>query len=104
MPDKTPEELLADWRHYAEQLETRIRDLEKPAPSARWFESPRVVGILSEISSCLTLLAALPYELGDAANLMSPEWKVRIAGIGVFATLALRLWKRYLEPKPTEKK
>jgi len=102
MPDQTPEELLAQWQTYAATLESRIKILETPAPVARWFESPRVVGVLGEFSAFLTLLAALPYELGDAANFLNPTVKTWVAGVGVFATLALRLWKRYLEPKSTE--
>lgn len=74
--------------------------LESQEPPPKWHHSPKVVGVITELSAFLTLLSALPYELGDAASLLPPEAKKYVASIGVFATLALRLWKRYLEPKP----
>lgn len=52
-----------------------------------------LTGILSSLTALLTILAALPYELGDAATIFPPEWKARIAVTGALATAILRVLK-----------
>jgi len=42
------------------------------------------------ITSALTTLAALPYQLGDVATIIPVEWKTRIVVIGLIATVILR--------------
>ncbi len=51
-----------------------------------------VSGIGSAIFGLLTMLAALPYDLGNIATLIPPEWKSKLVTVGVIATLALRVW------------
>lgn len=58
--------------------------------------------VLSELTAFLTILAALPYELGEAAVILPPQLKPWVAGIGVFATLILRIIKRYQESHPPQ--
>lgn len=60
----------------------------------------KLVAIAGDISAFLTLLAAIPYELGEAAQYLPPNVKAWTAGIGVFATLGLRLLNRLLTPIP----
>lgn len=55
--------------------------------------------VASEITAFLTILAALPYELGEVANILPPEWKKAVAIAGAFATLGLRIVKRVQENK-----
>lgn len=50
-----------------------------------------IAGYLDAIVWFLTILAALPYTLGDAANTLSPEWKARIAVTGLFAGAVLKI-------------
>jgi hypothetical protein len=57
---------------------------------ANWKTS--VSGIGSAIFGLLTMLAALPYDLGNVATIISPEWKGKIVTVGIIATLALRVW------------
>lgn len=42
------------------------------------------------VTSALTILAALPYELGKVATVIPSEWKPWVATIGVIATVILR--------------
>lgn len=58
----------------------------------------KLVGIASDLAAFLTVLAAIPYELGEAAQYLSPNAKAWIAGVGVFSTLGLRILKRIMEP------
>lgn len=55
-----------------------------------------LTGILSALTSLLTILAALPGELGDIAYVFPPEWKARIAVTGAVATALLRVLKSAL--------
>lgn len=57
---------------------------------ANWKTS--VSGIGSALVGLLTMLAALPYDLGNIATVISPAWKGKIVTVGVVATLALRVW------------
>lgn len=47
-------------------------------------------GISSAIVATLTMLAALPYSLGEIATVFPPEWKPYIVVAGLVATLILR--------------
>lgn len=50
------------------------------------------------ITSALTALAALPYQLGDIATLIPAEWKTRVFSVSLLATIVLRV----LQPTPTK--
>ena len=39
----------------------------------------------------LTVLAALPYQLGDVATIVPPAWKSKIVTAGIVATFILRV-------------
>lgn len=56
--------------------------------------NPRVTSILSALTAFLTILAALPYELGAVADVFPPEVKKYVAIIGSIATVVLRLVKQ----------
>lgn len=61
--------------------------------------------ISEAIVASLTLLAALPYTLGDVATIIPPTWKPKIVVAGVVATLALRFYHAIFQqngtPTPT---
>lgn len=104
MPEPKPYDWEAAARALAEERDALLAEvarLKTPAgPPPRWFQNPKVAGVISEVSAALTLLASFSYTLGPAADLLPPEAKKWISSVGVFATLALQGWKRYLEPKP----
>lgn len=50
--------------------------------------------LTADITSGLTILAALPYELGEAATMIPPHWKQRVVVVGLIATVALRIIAR----------
>ncbi len=54
----------------------------------------KLTGIFADITAFLTILAALPYELGPVADIIPPTWKTYVASTGAIATLVLRLIKR----------
>jgi hypothetical protein len=56
--------------------------------------------IAAAITSCLTMLAALPYELGEAATIIPPAWKARLVVVGLIATLILRAISSAQTPPP----
>lgn len=56
---------------------------------ANWRTS--VTGIGAALFGTLTVLAALPYEMGDAANIFPPLWKARVAAISAIAALLLKI-------------
>lgn len=58
----------------------------------------RITGILGDLTAFLTILAALPYELGTVAEVFPPDWKKHIAITGAIATVVLRLIKRAQVP------
>jgi hypothetical protein len=60
----------------------------------------KLIAIAGDISAFLTILAALPYELGEAATYLPPNAKAWVAGVGVFATLGLRILKRLVDTSP----
>jgi len=47
-------------------------------------------GISAAIVSALTVLAALPYSLGDLATIIPPEIKPYVVGSGIVAAVILR--------------
>lgn len=51
-----------------------------------------VSGIGAAIFGLLTILAALPYEMGDVANLFPPAWKAKIAAVAALAAALLKIW------------
>lgn len=50
-----------------------------------------LTGIGTALFSLLTVLAALPYELGDVALIIPAEWKAKVAVTGAIAALILRV-------------
>jgi hypothetical protein len=67
------------------------------------MKTRNVTDILTAIASVLTVLAALPYELGDVATIIPPSWKPHVALVGVIATVALRIIRPFL-PSPNTPK
>ena len=43
------------------------------------------------LSSALTTLAVLPYQLGDIATIIPAEWKAKVTLVGIIATAILRV-------------
>lgn len=73
---------------------------------------PRTLAdLLIVLSVLLTVLAALPYQLGDLATLIPPDWKPVIALTGIIASTLLGAIRPYLpspnapvpEPQPKTK-
>jgi hypothetical protein len=56
-----------------------------------------VSGIGAALFSVLTILAALPYEMGDLAAIFSPAWKGKIATIAGIAALLLKIWNSLVQ-------
>lgn len=56
---------------------------------ANWKTLVSQIGVA--IFSLLTVLAALPYTLGDIATIIPPEWKTKVVTIGIVATFVLRI-------------
>ena len=59
-------------------------------------------GIATDIVAAITLLSMVPYELGSLGVVVPPEFKPWVAGIGIGATIVLRLWKRFQELRTTD--
>jgi len=55
------------------------------------------------VASTLTILAALPYTLGELATVIPPDWKPKVVLIGLVASVGLRIWNSVV-PKQTEPK
>jgi hypothetical protein len=47
-------------------------------------------GIGAALTSALTAIAALPYQLGDVATIIPPQWKARVTIAGIVATVILK--------------
>ena len=47
-------------------------------------------GIGAALTSALTAIAALPYQLGDVATIIPPAWKTRVVVAGLIATVILK--------------
>jgi hypothetical protein len=56
------------------------------------------VAYVDAITYALTTLAILPYTLGAEANLLSPEWKSRIAIVGLIAGTILKAVRGHITP------
>lgn len=56
---------------------------------ANWKTTVSATG--AGLFSLLTILAALPYELGEIATIIPPAWKAKVAMISAAATLILRI-------------
>lgn len=56
---------------------------------ANWRTSLSAIG--AALTSLLTILAALPYELGSVATVFPPEWKAKIAITGAVCTVLLKI-------------
>ena len=56
-----------------------------------------VSGVGTAIFTLLTVLAALPYELGDIATIFPPQWKAKIAIAGAIAALILKVWNSVVQ-------
>lgn len=48
-------------------------------------------GVGSALTSALTVVAALPYDLGDASVIIPPKYKEGITIAGIIATILLRV-------------
>jgi hypothetical protein len=61
-------------------------------------------GIGAALTSTLTVIAALPYQLGDLATIIPPEYKSRVVIAGLIATTILRVMNSIAQKdgKPTE--
>ena len=63
-------------------------------------KKPRVAVDLALVASIvLTVLAALPYQLGEVATVIPPAWKPVIALVGVIASTVLGVIRPYM-PSP----
>lgn len=56
-----------------------------------------VSGIGAAIFALVSVLATLPYELGDAGNIFPPAYKAKIAVVGAIAALMLRVWNSFVQ-------
>ncbi len=57
--------------------------------------------VAATLTSALTVLAALPYTLGDVATIIPPAWKSKIVIAGLVATTVLRLVNTKMVSPPT---
>lgn len=51
-----------------------------------------ISGIGTAAATLLTTLAILPYQLGDIATIIPPEYKVIVFKVGAVATVILKVW------------
>ncbi len=58
--------------------------------------------IASTLVSALTILAALPYQLGELSTIIPPNWKPTIVVIGLISTIALRVWNAATVPQTSQ--
>lgn len=56
---------------------------------ANWRTSISAIG--AAIFSLLTIIAALPYELGSVATIIPPEWKAKLAIVAAIAATILKV-------------
>jgi hypothetical protein len=61
--------------------------------------NPNWKQIAATITSALTILAALPYQLGELATIIPPSWKPTIVAIGLISTTILRVWNGAKPPQ-----
>lgn len=67
-----------------------MKNLINKVFGANWKTA--VSGIGSALFASLTVLAALPYDLGGVALLIPPEWKAKVVVAGTVAAFVLRVW------------
>ncbi len=60
-----------------------------------------ISGIGTALFSSLTVLAALPYDMGDIANIFDPTWKRRITITAAVAAFALKWWNAVVQKDRT---
>jgi hypothetical protein len=51
-----------------------------------------VSGIGAALFATLTILATLPFEMGDVANIFPLAWKAKIAVVAAISALILKVW------------
>jgi len=52
------------------------------------------------IFSLLSMIAVIPYSLGDLGTLIPPEWKSKVLVASLIAAFLLRAWNA-IQPQPT---
>lgn len=66
--------------------------------AARKTAKPRViVDLLTVLSVLLTVLAALPYQLGDISGTFPPSWKPGLTLAGIIASTLLAAIRPYMK-------
>lgn len=56
-----------------------------------------IIALLGDFTFVLTILAALPYELGDVAQYITPDLKALVVKLGIFSTIGLKVIQRIME-------
>lgn len=64
---------------------------KKSRPKKKKRFKPRWTGVGVALFSFVTALAALPYQLGDIATIIPPEWKAKVTAVGLGAAFVLRI-------------
>jgi hypothetical protein len=59
-------------------------------------------GIGAALTSALTTIAALPYQLGDGATIIPPAWKARVVVAGLIATIILKSINSFFQKDATK--
>lgn len=54
-------------------------------------------GVGAALFLVLTIVAALPYELGAIADIFSPDLKIAVVKFGAGATAALKIWNAFAQ-------
>jgi hypothetical protein len=57
------------------------------------------LGYIDGVTYVLTILAVLPYTLGAEADILPPEWKAKIAMIGLIAGGILKAIRGHITPE-----
>jgi hypothetical protein len=61
-----------------------------------------ISGIGAALTSALTTIAALPYQLGDGATIIPPAWKARVVIAGIISTVILKAINAYVQKDATK--
>ena len=56
--------------------------------------------LAAALTSALTILAVIPYQLGDLGTIIPPKWKATLVIVGLVATILLRSINAVKPPKP----
>lgn len=56
-----------------------------------------LTGAGAGLFSILTMLAALPYQLGEVATFIPPAWKSKVFVGAAVAAFILRMWNAYVQ-------